>query len=221
MVYNHRDTLISGSIRVKIDLHVHTGHSYDATGTPEEVLARSSQAGLNGIAVTEHNSYEKTDAFLELAPRYNLVVFSGAEVPTINGHYLVFTENIGHWNRYCRMLHKAQEIIDEVNRLGGAVIAAHPYRLGLGYGGQAVTKLRDLTAIEVYNGGNNRADNKLALELAAKLNLPGTGGSDAHCISDIGRCYTEFFSPLQNLAELITALKSGNYRAVNNEVPAR
>ncbi len=201
---------------MKIDLHVHTGHSYDATGSPEEVLTRTREVGLDGIAITEHNSYEKTKTFLELAPSYNLAVFAGAEVPTINGHYLVFTEEIGHWNRYCRMLYKAQEIIDEANRLGGAVIAAHPYRLGLGYGGEAVKKLHGLTAIEVYNGGNNHNDNKLALELAATLNLPGTGGSDAHCIKDIGRCYTEFFTPLQTLNDLIAALKAGEYLARNS-----
>jgi len=63
---------------------------------------------------------------------------------------------------------------------------------------------------------NNHNDNKLALELAATLNLPGTGGSDAHCIKDIGRCYTEFFTPLQTLNDLIAALKAGEYLARNS-----
>jgi len=204
---------------VKIDLHVHTGHSYDAIGAPNEVLLRAREMGLDGIAITEHNSYEKTEIFLKLAPRYDLVVFAGAEIPTIDGHYLVFSEDVKRWARYCRMLYRAQDVIDEVNRVGGAVIAAHPYRPGLGFGGLAVAKLKGLTAIEVYNGGNNNGENKSALELAASLNLPGIGGSDAHCIEDIGRCYTRFFSPVKTLADLIKAIRTGNCKAMSGEVP--
>ncbi len=206
---------------MKIDLHVHTGYSYDATGTPEEVLTRVREIGLDGIAVTEHNSYEKAEAFLELAPRHNLVVFVGAEIPTVNGHYLVFSQDIGRWNRYCRMLYRAQEIVDEVNKIGGAVIAAHPYRSGLGFGGTAVSKLQGLTAIEVYNGGNKNSDNKQALQLAASLNLPGTGGSDAHCIEEIGRGYTEFDIPVYNVDDLVNAIKTGQCKAVPGHLPVR
>lgn len=197
---------------MKIDLHVHTGHSYDATGSPEEVLARAAKIGLDGIAITEHNSYEKSEIFIKLAAQYNLVVFTGAEVPTINGHYLVFSENTERWNRYCKMLLKAQDLIDEVNNAGGVVVAAHPYRFGLGFGGQAVKTLKGLTAIEVFNGGNRHGENILAIELAETLSLPGTGGSDAHCVEEIGRCYTEFESSFSTLPELILALKSGQYK---------
>lgn len=197
---------------MKIDLHVHTAYSFDATGTPEESLERALEAGLDGIAITEHHSFDNAEIFLTLAPRYGLVAFVGAEVPTLTGHYLVFSENIGQWNSYSRLLCNAQDLIHKVNLAGGAAIAAHPFRFsGLGYGGAAVKKLQGLAAIEVYNGGNNGEENKSARELARMMNLPGTGGSDAHRVEEIGRGYTVFEHPVRTITELVKALKSGHF----------
>ncbi len=195
---------------MKVDMHIHTAYSYDATGSPEETLERAREAGLDGIAITEHHSFNKAETFLALAPRYGLVAFVGAEVPTINGHYLVFSENIGQWNSYSRMMCSAQDLIHRVNSAGGAVVAAHPFRFsGLGYGGAEVGSLQGLAAIEVYNGGNNGEENRSALELSRAMGLPGTGGSDAHRGEEIGRCYTEFAYPVRNTAELVQALRAG------------
>jgi predicted metal-dependent phosphoesterase TrpH len=194
---------------LKIDLHVHTAYSIDATGTPDEVLAAARQAGLDGIAITEHDSYEKAEIFLKLASRYGLAVFAGAEVAMQFGHFLVFSENIARWNRYCGVAAGAQELIDAVNSAGGAVIAAHPYRDGFPFGGSQVRKLRGLAAIEVCNGANTDAENRQAGELAALMALPGTGGSDAHRVAEIGRCHTVFDAPVRNIAELVDALKAG------------
>ena len=194
---------------MKIDLHVHTAHSYDASGSPEEVLAGARKAGLDGIAVTEHNSYEKTEVFVTLGAQYNLAVFAGAEVATRSGHYLVFSEEISRWSRYSSTINDAQQLIDEVNRCGGAVVAAHPYRFGLGFGGLAVKRLQGLAAIEVCNGGNRNGENQKAGELAETMNLPATGGSDAHRVAEIGRCFTVFTVPVRTIPEMVKALKSG------------
>ena len=192
---------------MKIDLHVHTAHSDDAYGEPEEVLAAAAAAGLDGLAITEHSHYEKSEIFLKLAPRYNLVVFAGAEVATRSGHMLVFSEEIHRWNCFRGEGNDARELIEAVNCAGGAVVAAHPYRAGHGCG--AATGLSGLAAIETCNGANRPFENRLAMELAQKLNLPCTGGSDAHFISEIGRCYTFFTVPVRNVSGLVAALKAG------------
>jgi predicted metal-dependent phosphoesterase TrpH len=202
---------------VKIDLHVHTAYSIDATGTPAEVLAGARKAGLDGIAITDHESYEKAEIFLKLAPVYGLLVFAGAEVATKCGHFLVFSEKIARWNRFCGAGGGgspgagggAQELIEAVNRAGGAVIAAHPYRAGFPFGGSQIRMLGGLAAIEVCNGGNTPEENRRAGELAAAMALPGTGGSDAHRVAEIGRCYTVFDVPVRTVAELAGALKAG------------
>ncbi len=192
---------------MKIDLHVHTANSDDAYGEPEEVLAAAAAAGLDGLAITEHSNYEKSEIFLKLAPRFNLVVFVGAEVATRSGHMLVFSEEIHRWSCFRGAGHDARELIEAVNRAGGAVVAAHPYRVGYGCGGAA--RLSGLAAIETCNGANRSFENRLAMELARKLNLPCTGGSDAHFISEIGRCYTIFTVSLRDVSGLVAALKAG------------
>ena len=194
-------------MRMRIDLHVHTAYSDDAYGEPEEVLAAAVKAGLDGLAITEHGNYEKSEIFLKLAPRFNLAVFVGAEVATRSGHLLVFSNDISRWNRFKGDNNDAQGVIDAVNLAGGAVVAAHPYRIGHGCGGAA--KLSGLAAIETCNGANRPFENRPAMELAQKLNLPCTGGSDAHLVSEIGRCYTIFTVPVRDVSGLVAALITG------------
>ncbi len=196
----------------KLDLHVHSAISYDAVGSPDELLEAAKKAGLDGFAITEHHDYDKSELFLELAPRYGLAVFAGAEVGTRAGHLLLFSEDIGRWNRYKGYLNDPQEVIDTVNAAGGAVVAAHPYRMAFGFGGAAIKALRGLTAIEGCNGANTAEENRRAMELAEAMVLPCTGGSDAHHPRELGRCYTIFDQPVQTMPRLITALKAGNYR---------
>ncbi len=197
----------------KIDLHIHTANSYDAVGSPDQVLTAAKEAGLDGIAVTEHHTYERSESFLKLAPEFGLRVFVGAEVGTRYGHLLVFSELIRRWNRFEGYLNNPQEVIDEVNSVGGAVVAAHPFRMALGFGGAGVQRLCGLAAIEGCNGSNSEDENRRAIKLAEQMALPCTGGSDAHRPAEIGRCYTIFESPVLNMPELIFALKAGCFRS--------
>lgn len=193
----------------KLDLHVHTAVSHDAAGAPHEVLQAVKAAGLDGLAVTEHHDYDRSEHYWEMAPKYGLAVFAGAELATRAGHLLVFSENIGQWNRYKGYLNDPQEIIDEANSCGGAVVAAHPFRMALGFGGAAIKALRGLAAIEGCNGANSDDENRRAVALAKTMGLPCTGGSDAHHPREIGRCYTAFEQPVETLPQLIRAIRAG------------
>ena len=50
--------------------------------------------------------------------------------------------------------------------------------------------------------------------LCQLMGMPGTGGSDAHQVSDIGRCATQFFRRIESIEELIAELRAGRFRAV-------
>ena len=50
--------------------------------------------------------------------------------------------------------------------------------------------------------------------MADELGYHGIGGSDAHIVSHIGRCATEFEQPVQNKQELVSALKGGSFKAI-------
>src|SRR5437764_12425444 len=41
---------------MRLDLHNHTRHSPDSRVSPADLVARARQVGLDGIAITDHNS---------------------------------------------------------------------------------------------------------------------------------------------------------------------
>ena len=41
---------------MKYDLHVHSRYSYDGILSPEEIVKIAIKKGLNGIAITDHNT---------------------------------------------------------------------------------------------------------------------------------------------------------------------
>jgi len=79
-----------------VDLHVHTPASLDVqqqlskygATTPAEVVAAAVAAGLDAIAVTDHNTAQWCDLVREAAAGEKLVVLPGVEVSTCEGHLL-------------------------------------------------------------------------------------------------------------------------------------
>jgi predicted metal-dependent phosphoesterase TrpH len=68
-----------------------------------------------------------------------------------------------------------------------------------------------ICALEGYNGCNMHPFNVKAIKAAEALNLPYTGGSDAHTSEDVGACYTEF-DDVVTAENFIERLKAGKYR---------
>jgi predicted metal-dependent phosphoesterase TrpH len=97
-----------------------------------------------------------------------------------------------------------------VTGAGGVVIPSHPYRKGNSLG-DMILHVKGICAVEGHNGCNMRAYNAQAIETARILNLPYTGGSDAHAAHEVGACFTEFWNEVtyDNFVEL---LKEGNYQ---------
>ena len=50
------------------DFHMHTYFSYDCGTTPENLVRRCQEVGLNCIAVTDHNSIAGSRAVQAIAP---------------------------------------------------------------------------------------------------------------------------------------------------------
>jgi predicted metal-dependent phosphoesterase TrpH len=62
-----------------IDLHIHTDAS-DGTLSPSEVVRLAARAGLQAIAITDHESMAGTPAFLEECRRQGIEGISGIEI---------------------------------------------------------------------------------------------------------------------------------------------
>jgi hypothetical protein len=65
------------------------------------------------------------------------------------------------------------------------------------------------------NGGSRRGENERVQAVMDAHGYKGFGGSDAHLVSLIGVCATEFDSNIDSIESLVEQLRGGNYRAVD------
>ncbi|MFM8807320.1 MAG: PHP domain-containing protein [Chthoniobacterales bacterium] len=49
---------------LRIDFHVHSFFSMDGVSSPEDLIAAARAAGLNGFAITDHNTCDAADYML-------------------------------------------------------------------------------------------------------------------------------------------------------------
>ncbi|MDP6798695.1 MAG: CehA/McbA family metallohydrolase [SAR202 cluster bacterium] len=210
------------------DLHVHTVKgSSDSSLTPVQLIAEASRIGLDGVCLTEHGGGWENPELAAAFGESGITVIPALEVDTEMGHVLVFG-----MRRYVPGMHKIGELRRVVNRAGGVMISAHPfrnlfnkepyntnllYRNGANRLKTAIEASRHplfevVDEIEVVNGSNTSEENAFALEVARNLGLPGAGGSDVHSTHGLGRCVTVFDSDVRSESDLVEAIKARAYR---------
>jgi len=196
----------------KVDLHIHTKNSGDNYTEPEEVVLNAIESGLQGIAFTEHYSYEASEHAEALREKYGsrILILRGVEYSSAEGHCLIFGVNT---DAILPRHAPVEEIIPLVAGHGGIIIPSHPFRGGNSIG-ETIKSLSGLHAIEGYNGYSHHSQNLKAVNLANELSLPHTGGSDAHEPQEVGACFTEFQDQVtyENFLDL---LRAGNYHGVD------
>src|SRR3990172_1663943 len=205
-------------MKFKIDLHVHTKHSGDNDSDPEEAILRAIELGLHGIAFTEHYYYGASEFVEILREKYksSILIFRGVEFSTAEGHCLIFGVDTDPLSiKYASV----NDVVRVVHEAGGVAIPSHPYR-SVNSIGDGVRNVPGICALEGYNGCNMHAFNVKAIEAAAALKLPITGGSDAHTAVDVGSCFTEFDDEV-TAENLIEALKAGKYRGIDSRKISR
>ena len=109
-----RDPLV-----VRGAVHVHTTVS-DGAGTSEEVAAAAARAGLDFVILTDHGDGTRRP----VPPRRvdGVLVIDAVEISTTGGHYLA----LGLGQTPYRLAGDPRDVIEDVTRLGGFGIAAHP-----------------------------------------------------------------------------------------------
>jgi hypothetical protein len=115
-----RLTLAPDPLVARGAIHVHTVRS-DGAGTPERVAGAARRAGLDFVVLTDHG-----DAITRAhdPPRYidGVLLIDAVEISTEDGHLLA----LGIENAPYRLAGEARDVIEDVHRLGGFAIAAHP-----------------------------------------------------------------------------------------------
>jgi len=187
---------------LKIDLHVHTCYSEDATTTLKEVVYYAKKKGLDGVAVTDH---ETLRGALKLARKSQLIIIPGLEVETQRGHILAL--NI---TTLIPPNLSLTETVQKIHDAGGVAVVAHPavvLKTGLG---QKITSNSNLDAVEVINSAAFPffLSTWLGRRLADRLSLPQTAGSDAHHAAEIGTAYS-FIDADSNSDDVAEAIRKG------------
>ncbi|HEV2035998.1 MAG TPA: CehA/McbA family metallohydrolase [Candidatus Dormibacteraeota bacterium] len=200
----------------RADLHLHTTAS-DGWPTPARLVDHAARrAGLNVIAVTDHDTIEgalrAADHAARRARKLQLIV--GEEVSSLDGHIVgLFLDH------RVRPGMSAAATIHAIHDQGGLAIAAHPFwrtqrqvRTGVAHGVGWLAADLDFDAIEVENATPGfYVFNQFAHRLNLGLGAAEVGCSDAHIVDAVGRAFTEF--PGTTAEALRAAIKNGNTRA--------
>jgi predicted metal-dependent phosphoesterase TrpH len=170
---------------LKIDLHVHTHYSEDASTTLKELVHFAIKRGVDGVAVTDHDTLRGAQKLAK--KRSQLTIIPGLEVETLRGHVLAL--NI---TTLIPPKLSIAETVQKIHDAGAVAIIAHPAVVLKPKWGQRITSDLNFDAVEVINSSAFPyfLSTYLGRRLAERLNLPQTAGSDAHHATEIGKAYT-------------------------------
>ena len=182
----------------KADLQLHSDLG-DGLSSIEEILESAERAGLDVIALTDHDDIRGAFQLRDLASRRSspVDVVPGVEVTTRSGHLLAL------WvEDEIPMFRSLAQALARIHQAGGVAIVPHPLSyLTFSIGEGALRQLaayrddsRMVDAIELRNpsyAGRVRASRAVWLNRHV-LRVAETGSSDAHHAALVGTCWTDF-----------------------------
>lgn len=191
------------------DFHIHSKYSYDSLLSPSKIIKISKKIGLNGIAITDHDTIRGSMEAKKISDE-SIFIIVGSEIKTNKGDIvgLFLLDDIKKKD--------FDEVIDEIREQDGIVMLPHPYKRG----GNSIAELgQKVDLIEVKNGRLMPYKNTLAEKLASSLNKPIIGNSDAHLAIEIGCVKTLFKDEVTSEEELRRKLLNSNRTVAGKESP--
>lgn len=214
----------------EFDLHGHTKYSAFPTSvnySPEEAVIRAKKVGLDGIAITGHDTIEGLDEGLNAAVKHGVIVIPGIE---ITSRIESKTPHIIALGIAPDEVYKSQfkiprykdpfTVTSWIHDHGGVVVAAHPNlrwrRTSLSY-----TQVKEyqviIDGVEVIT---THGENEQLKAMAEEFNIAGLGCSDFHNLAQIGLVATKVFGSVSNYQEVIRAIREKRVEAfVRREIP--
>ncbi|MDD5127254.1 MAG: PHP domain-containing protein [Dehalococcoidales bacterium] len=174
---------------LKADFHIHSKYSMDCTMSPESIVQRCQELGINCIAIADHGTVEGGLAVQKIAP---FTVIVAEEILTPHGEIMgmFLKETIPSGNGI-----SPAEAITLIKEQDGLVCIPHPYdtvRMSA-LGGRALEEIiKQVDVLEVFNARCLFPySSERALALANKHNIAQSAGSDSHTVAEIGNVYVE------------------------------
>jgi predicted metal-dependent phosphoesterase TrpH len=196
----------------RADLHIHTLAS-DGVSSVAEILERAEAAGLDLIAITDHERVDAAHAARAMAAARGLRVqiIVGEEISTRGGHLLALfvEERIRPWG-------SLRSAIAQVHEQGGLAIVAHPlvpYPVTCA-SGRSIRRLLEDRDPDVHPDGIEAFNPTTAgtrwgarvPDFVAEIGVAALGSSDAHRADDVGTAFTTF--PGSSPMDLRAAIES-------------
>jgi len=200
-----------GPRQLRVDTHVHTAASYDSEMSPTLLLEAAADTDLDAVAVTDHDTVRGARIAADLASDRDLVVITGCEVSTADGHLLAI--GVDAAPEPGRPLPRTATA---VRRQGGIAVVPHPFQRSRH--GASRADIDEVDGVEVYNAqtvANIR--NEQARSYANEAGYAVFGASDAHRPGSVGLAATEVTLPRDvrpGADRIVKAMRAGRTRAV-------
>ncbi len=169
---------------MKYDLHIHSKYSSDGVLEPEKIIKIAIKRGLDGIAITDHNTI-KGGLKAKKYDEEDFKVIVGSELSTERG------EIIGLFLEEEIKSKDVPGVVSEIKEQKGIIVIPHPFdELRHSAFHPAEEDVKFIDCIEGFNSRCVfRKYNKKAVEFAMRHNLTITAGSDAHFAWEIGNAF--------------------------------
>ncbi|MGD0152519.1 MAG: PHP-associated domain-containing protein [Thermacetogeniaceae bacterium] len=219
------------STPILAELHCHTqffGWQHFSRRRLDSFLSRARRLGVKILAFTEHaniKSYWKLYTFLEESTwRWEgMTILTGAEITVQEGgDILVYgppstfkelPDRLGGWPAG-RVRPPLERLLEAVEALNLMKVGAHPLRHGQSLGDVPSELLSRLDALEL--NAREFARQSRVSSLAADLNLPLVGGSDAHFSRHLGRVLNRLPGWVKDMPTLRQAVRSGQVEVLHH-----
>jgi len=187
----------------------------DAVSSPREVVEEAARRGLDGVAITDHNTTKGGLLGFKVAESNGVMVIPGVEISSVRGDIVVL--GIMEELEFRPKEMDVGEVMELARDAGGIVVLPHPYRRS-----KPPTFVREfrVDAIEGFNARTSRRLNEKAKKLAEAEGIPVVAGSDAHTLDEIGNGITGITADDGSLEDVLEAISKGNV-AIIRENPFR
>ena len=189
---------------MRADLHAHTHFSRDALTSVDTFAQRYQRAGIDCVAVSDHNNIDGALAVREVAP-FRVIV--SEEIKSSEGEIigLFLQETI-------RKGLTPEDTVRAIREQGGLVLVPHPYdriRRSVLREEALLRIMPQVDIIEVFNSRTIYQDDiDKSRRLAEEHGKLMSAATDAHTPWEIGLAYTEL-PPFESPGDFLIALGKG------------
>ncbi|MDP3766456.1 MAG: PHP-associated domain-containing protein [Dehalococcoidia bacterium] len=189
---------------MKADLHAHTHFSRDALTSVETFARRYGQAGIDCVAVSDHNNVDGALAVREIAP-FRVII--SEEIRATEGEIIGFflQESVPKGLT-------PEDTVRAIREQGGLVCVPHPFDRTRRSPLREEALLRilpNVDIIEVFNARNVfEADDEHARRFAEEHGKLMSAATDAHTPWEIGLAYVDM-PPFEGPGDFLVALGKG------------